>query len=118
MEEIYELNNGDDCTTILTINDSDGIPVINDMETNLDIDFEIWYYTVQDFVYKASRVDGVCSSNCSVEGNNINVYIDHFCWGKKARAYVRVFLAWPDSNFPDGKKKISSKPTYSKLKIV
>lgn len=41
MEDIYELNNGDDCTTILTVTDSDGIPIISNIEGNLDIDFEV-----------------------------------------------------------------------------
>jgi len=113
-EEIFELNNGDDCTSILTPLDKDGVSIAG----NPDVDFEVWYYTIPQYIYKAYRIDGVLSDNCSIDGDTIRIYIDRFNWGKLGRAYIRVFLAWVDPAFPDGKRKSSSKQKYSKIKVI
>lgn len=112
--ELFRLSNGDDCTVSFSMVDIDGVPIA----INEAIDFEIQYYTTSQFVYTASRVDGVLSDNCSIEGEDIVVYIDRFNWYKLGRAYIKISLSWVDEHFPDGKKTVSNEPCYSQIKVV
>ncbi len=78
----------------------------------IDYSWKIELYVDARNKFTASRQDGVLS-NCSIEGDNILVYIDGFDWGVRGAVTQETTVYFPNQHFEDGNMKSQNKQTLN-----
>lgn len=73
-----------------------------------ELDWEVWYYTVEKYPYKITHKEGILSSNAEIVDNKIVAYVNGFDFVVKGDVYRKVFASFPNQKFADGKANVSS----------
>ena len=71
-----EIQNGTDFILTFQIKDKDGLVI-----PYTQVDWEVCYFTSPKYMLKASCTNGVLSSGCEVDGDDVKVYVNNFNWG-------------------------------------
>lgn len=108
-----EVNNRDDFKIKLIIKDQDGVVI-----PYTEIDWEAHYYTVPNIIMKVGCKNGIMSPNCEIIDETVNIYVDNFNWGRTGVLKRKVYVSFPDQDFPDGKVDVSTKESNTEITII
>lgn len=77
-----------------------------------DYSWKIELYVDAAKKFTAERQEGELR-NCSIEGENILVYIDGFDWGARGAVIQETTVYFPNQHFADGNMKSQDKQTLN-----